>query len=194
LTALAAELRSPGGLPFFTALLITDRELLGRFLAAHQRLGSAVSAMEGDSLLIGVLAELVARHAGGRLAPLTNREHPSVHRARDYLDTHYADNISLHDLARQAGLSPFYLHRTFSRQVGLPPHAYQAQTRIARAKTLLLEGLAIADVAAQTDFADQSHFTRQFRRWTGVAPGRYITAPRTGKLRMDNRTIAYFQR
>ena len=69
--------------------------------------------------------------------------------------------------------SPFHLHRLFSQQTGMPPHAYQTLLRINRAKKLLRSGRALADVAASTGFADQSHFTRHFRRIVGVPPGRY---------------------
>jgi AraC-like DNA-binding protein len=55
----------------------------------------------------------------------------------------------------------------------LPPHAFQLQLRVDRAKTLLARGLDIAAVAQRTGFADQSHFTRVFRRSVGVTPGRF---------------------
>jgi AraC-like DNA-binding protein len=55
----------------------------------------------------------------------------------------------------------------------MPPHAFQTQVRVSRAKTLLLEGWSISQVASQTGFADQSHLTRHFKRLVGVTPGRY---------------------
>jgi AraC-like DNA-binding protein len=60
----------------------------------------------------------------------------------------------------------------FSRATGMPPHAYQIQLRIMRAK-LLLKKWPIASVAALTGFVDQSHFTRQFKRLVGVTPAQY---------------------
>jgi AraC-like DNA-binding protein len=71
------------------------------------------------------------------------------------------------------GLSPFHLNRLFCREIGMPPHAFQTQVRIARAKTLLRQGLPITGVAMQTGFADQSHLTRHFKRLLKLTPGQY---------------------
>jgi AraC-like DNA-binding protein len=70
-------------------------------------------------------------------------------------------------------LSPFHLLRVFRAAVGLPPHAYQIQLRVARAKELLRAGMPIAAVAVEVGFVDQSHLTRHFKRLVGVPPGRY---------------------
>ena len=102
-----------------------------------------------------------------------NRKPVSVKKACDYLIEHYAENVFLEQLALLAGLSPFHFSRVFSEQIGMPPHAFQTQVRVARARTLLLEGWSISEVAARTGFADQSHLTRHFKRLVGITPGRY---------------------
>ncbi len=94
-------------------------------------------------------------------------------RVRSYLDEHYAENISLAELAALANLSPFHLLRSFRDQVNLPPHAYQIQVRIKHAKQMLLLGLPGIDTALAVGFADQSHFTKHFKRIVGVPPGLY---------------------
>jgi AraC-like DNA-binding protein len=55
----------------------------------------------------------------------------------------------------------------------MPPHAYLVQIRLLRAKALLRRGRPIAHVASATGFADQSHFTRHFKRLMGVTPAKY---------------------
>ena len=72
-----------------------------------------------------------------------------------------------------ANLNPFYLLRTFRDRVGMPPYEYLTQVRVARAKRLLSQGYAIAQVTQQTGFVDRSHLTRQFKRFVGVTPGKY---------------------
>jgi AraC-like DNA-binding protein len=99
-----------------------------------------------------------------------------VRRAREFLEEHYADRVSLRDLSRLTGLSPFHLHRSFSRRIGMPPHAYQVHVRISRARSFLRGGRAISDIASSTGFADQSHFTYAFKRLMGVTPGQYARA------------------
>jgi AraC-like DNA-binding protein len=64
------------------------------------------------------------------------------------------------------------------KAVGLPPHAYQTQLRLARAKTLLAQGCEVGSVASETGFFDQSHFTQQFKRHYWVTPGNYSKTAR----------------
>ena len=73
--------------------------------------------------------------------------------------------------------------RVFRRQTGLPPHAYQTQVRIEAAKNLIIQGRSLAFVAAETGFADQSHFTRRFKQLAGITPGEYAAAggPRSSR-------------
>jgi AraC-like DNA-binding protein len=84
------------------------------------------------------------------------------------------ENPSLEQLSALAGLSQYHLVRVFRQETGLPPHTYLTQTRIERAKEQLQAGEPIAAVAATTGFADQSHFTKRFKRIVGVTPGQYI--------------------
>ena len=75
-----------------------------------------------------------------------------------------------------AGLSACHLLRKFQKYFGLPPHTYQIQNRIKRAKKLLQQGSKILDVALDSGFHDQSHFHRHFKRAMGVTPGTYVKA------------------
>jgi hypothetical protein len=65
------------------------------------------------------------------------------------------------------------LLRSFRAEVGMPPYAWLAQHRVARARVLLEQGHRPADAATLTGFADQAHLTRWFRRVVGVTPGAY---------------------
>ena len=86
--------------------------------------------------------------------------------------------MPLAELSAVAGLSRFELVRRFGAQMGLTPHAFQTNLRIAGAKALLTTGGAPAAVAAACGFADQAHLTRTFRRAVGVTPARYARAVR----------------
>jgi len=80
--------------------------------------------------------------------------------------------VSVETLAHEAGLSPAHFARAFTRSVGRPPHQHLLALRLERARALLGAADArLSDVALRTGFADQAHFTRQFRRAFGVTPG-----------------------
>jgi AraC family transcriptional regulator len=98
-------------------------------------------------------------------------------RVRDYMEHHLGEAISLEDLARVAGVSRFHFARQFRARTGESPMGYLLRTRVERAKTLLLDSRArVVDVSAELGFADQSHFTRTFRRLVGMPPSVYVRA------------------
>jgi len=55
----------------------------------------------------------------------------------------------------------------------MPPHQYQKQVQVRRAKELLARGVPIAAVAVDTGFCDQSHLNRVFKNFTGLTPGQF---------------------
>ncbi len=172
----AAEVTGkPFGMPFFQTGVLHDAELAQSIRDLHITVESAGgSHLEQQSRLLWVLTQLIRRHAHPRpqVGPL-RREHQAAQRARDYVESHYADNPSLEQLAAEAHLSPFHLIRVFQDEFGLPPHAYLNQVRIRRARGMLDQGQSIAAVAYATGFSDQSHLTRHFKRIVGVTPGQY---------------------
>jgi AraC-like DNA-binding protein len=161
-------------LPHFPDHSLFD-PFLGRALrdfASRSRLPA--SRLQQEEMLLRLLAPLWLFHAEGASAPsLSDSEHPAVKRAKEYLQAHYAEEVSLQELGNVAYLSPFHLCRVFRRVVGVPPHAYQTQLRLAHARTLLAQGFEVSYVAHETGFFDQMHFTKQFKRHFFVTPGSY---------------------
>lgn len=99
-------------------------------------------------------------------------------RLRELLHSSEGSTIDLCDFAEAAGVSQFQLLRAFKKRYGSPPHAYRLHVRILRARQMLHAGCTVAEAAAATDFTDQSHFTRHFRRVWGITPGRYAATRR----------------
>jgi AraC family transcriptional regulator len=85
--------------------------------------------------------------------------------------------ISVSMLSSVVGLSRSYFSHAFRRSVGLTPHAHVVRSRIERAMTLMAHSEAsLSEVALAVGFADQSHFSRVFRRLTGVTPAHWRRA------------------
>lgn len=161
--------------PYFGDFMVSDLDEFFSLQNLCSILENSFSSLEQDSLLMETFVRLISRYSysSAQLLPLGNEE-SIIQKAKDYLRENYSQNISLLELANIANLSPFYLVRAFSRQVGIPPHIYHVQIRINHAKELLIKGLPIADVAIQLGFVDQSHFTRVFKKLMGVTPKEYI--------------------
>jgi AraC-like DNA-binding protein len=75
------------------------------------------------------------------------------------------------DLAREIGVNPSHLVRSFKKTIGIPPQTYVRQVRVARARELICAGFELNDVAQMVNFSDQPHLTREFKKVFGVPPG-----------------------
>jgi AraC family transcriptional regulator len=102
-------------------------------------------------------------------------------RLRDYVMAHLDRPIEVAALARLAGRSPFNFTRVFSRSVGVTPHRYVIHLRLQQAIDMVRDGrTALAEIAACTGFADQSHLSRWVRRVHGASLTQF-TASAGGK-------------
>lgn len=94
-------------------------------------------------------------------------------RVVDYLKKSYAETVRVRDLAQLAGMSVAQLERHFRRVFQVNPEQMLTKLRIDAAMRLLMGTASIAAVGQACGYSDQSAFTRQFRRLTGITPGQY---------------------
>lgn len=100
-----------------------------------------------------------------------------------YIEDHAENAIQLDELANIAGVSRFHFSRIFKASTGISPIAYVEQSRIRKAQQLIQLGqLPLAEIALIVGFADQSHFTKRFKRYTGCTP--YVFARNNGIQRL----------
>ena len=171
--AAAAEvLRARGPVPMWRPVA-RDDVLARAFERWHARLAARAGTLACDEAQTALLAALLLRQA--RVAP-ARLASPSIAHARQRLDDDPATDPGLAALADDAGLSRFQLLRAFARELGMTPHAYLVQRRLALARSLLDAGQSIAQAAAAAGFADQAHLTRAFRRCLGYTPAVYANA------------------
>ncbi len=164
-----------GDIPHFAEEVVNDPATAAMLRRAHRALEEPGSALAREACLLEALAGLVERHAAGKVSVRRiGREHRSVQLAKEYLEALPGENVSLEALARAAGIGPYHLCRVFRQETGLSPHAYHVLVRVRLAKALLVQGIPIAQVAADAGFSDQAHLTHHFKRMFGVAPGRYL--------------------
>ncbi|QHI70708.1 helix-turn-helix domain-containing protein [Tichowtungia aerotolerans] len=91
-----------------------------------------------------------------------------------HIETHYAEKITLEDLARKAHLSPRHFQRIFHDCVGRSPIDYLMHIRVSKSALLLLStNRTITDIALDCGFSDSNYFTRQFRKIMELTPGQY---------------------
>ncbi|OIO03775.1 MAG: hypothetical protein AUJ49_04020 [Desulfovibrionaceae bacterium CG1_02_65_16] len=171
--------------PHFLSPVLDDPQLCAAWGSLHDAFVRAAPTGEKQALLqaglrglarhaaTGAEAEACALAAGAAARPDAP---PAVRQALEAIAQRQGGFIPLDELARQAGLSRHHFVRVFKTATGLPPHAYQMQQAIELAKTLLADGASICQAALAAGFADQSHFSRRFRQFTGATPRQYVGA------------------
>jgi AraC family transcriptional regulator len=90
------------------------------------------------------------------------------------LEAEFRSPLRVAALAAAVNVHPVYLCRAFRAAYGTTPGEYLRRLRIEWAeRTLAHSDRPLAAIAAEAGFSDQSHFTREFRRHTGLTPARF---------------------
>jgi AraC family transcriptional regulator len=125
-------------------------------------------AVEAMALEMMVGAARAGRRIGESAVPVW------LGRAQEFVHEHRFDRLTISDIARVAGVHPAHLARAFRQQLGSSVGSYVRRLRLEWAAVQLATGSApLCDIALTAGFADQSHFTRVFKRYAGMTPGEY---------------------
>jgi AraC family transcriptional regulator len=141
--------------------------------AAWRLRRSLVEGADPDELTVeGLVLDLVQDLGRG----LSGRERARprwLARVIDCLRAEYGRGVSLRQVASEAGVHPAHLWRVFRRAEGCSPSTYVRRLRVHHVFRRLSEPDAppLAGLALEAGFADQSHCTRELRRFLGVPPG-----------------------
>jgi AraC family transcriptional regulator len=148
----------------------------GELLWLAMKLFRETRATKADTLSVeSLLAELL-----GAVAPQTKEstKHapPWLRRVLDKLRSEFCERLTLEDLSQEVDVHPVHLSRVFRRSTreGIGEYIHRLRIRAA-CEQMLKPDVTLTELALNTGFADQSHFTRAFRRVTGLSPGAFRT-------------------
>jgi AraC family transcriptional regulator len=153
---------------------------LGSLLLPALRYSDQANPLFVEHVLLAVGGHIAQTYGGmrpmsqparGGLAPWQER------RATEILRANIKRGVTLREVARECGLSVGYFSHAFRRTLGVAPHQWLIEQRVALSKEKLRDdGLSLSDVATECGFSDQSHLTRAFRQTVGVSPGAWRRA------------------
>lgn len=107
------------------------------------------------------------------------RRHELMSRAREYMQQHYAELVSLDDIAEALHVSGYYLSHVFSAESGFTLFSYLTNLRMERAASLLLEGdLNVSQVSRAVGYRSPNYFSKVFRKRYGCSPREFIASRR----------------
>ncbi|MEJ8307874.1 AraC family transcriptional regulator [Agrobacterium larrymoorei] len=146
---------------------------LAGLIATELTSNTPLHDLYGDSLALALLIDVL------KLEKASPRQRSTLagwqlRRATDFITENCTRNIRLQELAELTRMSQSHFSHSFKASTGLAPHDWQMKTRLDKAKELLsLNTYALSEIAAETGFSDQAHFTKVFRKHLGTTPARW---------------------
>lgn len=169
----ALELTGKDALPKFREPVLPRCDMSGTLRELHEMILQKETDFKKEELYFLLLEQLINDWAEPFLSPVLGTPSKEIKAVCEYLDKAYQSLVTLDELSALAGLSKYYLLRSFTKQLGISPYRYLQNKRIEAAKRLLETGAAPADAAFDVGFTDQSHFTKTFKEFTGLTPRQY---------------------
>ncbi len=158
-------------IPIFENHIINDQELFFKIHAFFNAYFSKENDLVIESSLIEALSHLILKYTTytkecDHIFDNKKIVKDTLELIKDTLDT----NFSLEELAKNSGLSKFHFLRVFKKELGITPHSFIINERLNRAQELIKNGTSLAEASLMVGFNDQSHFTRNFKRFYGYTP------------------------
>jgi len=118
----------------------------------------------------------ISRNAESTLLIADNPEKLNIEcvNIKNYIDSHYSENITLDILSNLSYVNKFHLVHLFTKQMGISPINYLINRRIEESKNLLTTtNYTIRDISTIVGFSNSSYFSQMFKKFTGYSPRMY---------------------
>jgi AraC-like DNA-binding protein/mannose-6-phosphate isomerase-like protein (cupin superfamily) len=169
----AAEITGIEQAPIFTTNVVAQSDAISSLRYLHSSIMEGRKDFDKEETFYFLIEQLISDYTKPITEYLPQKISKEILAVCDYIETHYAKTIALSELSDVSHLNKYTLIRNFTLQKGITPYQYLSTIRINKAKELLDSGVSPIDAAFQSGFTDQSHFTRFFKNFIGLTPGRY---------------------
>lgn len=143
-------------------------------LLEQQRQEDSRTEVVSSHLITHILTELMLLSGELEEAPAPGMMPVYIRRAVDYIDTHYAEGITIARLSKLCSVSKYHLAHEFKKYTGFAPNKYVIHVRIRETKRILKDtDLPITEIAARAGIESVTHFISQFKREVGWTPLAY---------------------
>lgn len=141
-------------------------------LSTHFKKDEEDDDLFGLSIMYKLFHSLSVQSKQKNLAPATPRNW--LQKSQEYMNMHFAENISVKDVAKYVGIHRSYFADSFVNEVGVTPSNYLLSLKMNRAVELILERThTITEIALSLGYSDLYSFSRAFKNYYGVSPNRY---------------------
>jgi len=135
-----------------------------------------VSPRQHESVvrLLGIFAEHLSMLSNQIVVQQENSEPPVIRRAKEFINEHQTEDLTLGVVAKSVNTSTFYFCKVFKKATGINFTDYLSRVRIEKSKNLLLNpNLRVSEIAFEVGFQSLTHFNRVFKKVLGQSPTDY---------------------
>src|SRR4030095_4148304 len=130
--------------------------------------------MDSISKLLSFFADHLSIKGNQIAVQAANSETPVIPRAKQFIEEHHTEDLSLGQVARAVHTSIFYFCKLFKKATGTSFTEFVSRTRIEKARNLLLNpNLRVSEIAYEVGFQSLTHFNRTFKAIMGQSPTEY---------------------
>lgn len=168
------EITGNEALPRFTKTVLEQSEFAFALRDLHLMIQEEESDdLKKEELFLFLIEQLLHEYTDAAQEESCLILDSEINMVCSYLELQFASPITLDQLSDMTRVSKYHLLRAFTKQKGITPYGYLETIRIGTAKKLLAQGIPLLEVALQTGFSDQSHFSNFFKRMIGLTPKQY---------------------
>jgi AraC-like DNA-binding protein/ligand-binding sensor protein len=150
---------------------ISDKELRAAYFGTR-----VVSPRQHESVvrLLSIFSEHLSILSNQLVVQQENSEPPVIRRAKEFINEHQTEDLTLTQVSRAVNTSTFYFCKMFKKTTGINFTDYLSRVRIEKSKNLLLNpNLRISEIAFEVGFQSLTHFNRVFKKVLGQSPTEY---------------------
>ena len=167
------EITGEAYMPYFTENVVYKSDIAQSVQDLYRAVLNDAPLLEKEENLFFLLDQILREYASDFESADVLRPNRQIQSLCQYMEEHFAENVTLDELLSMTDFGKSYLLRSFTRQTGVSPYRYLQTIRLDKAKRFLEEGIAPIDAAGMVGFSDQSHFTHFFKEFIGLTPKQY---------------------
>lgn len=160
-------------LPHFSQPVGFHSEQISLLCELHKAVMEEQPDFKKEETFLFLIEQLIEEYTQPYSQVKTTDVNAEIQAVCKYIDEHFPERITLDDLSVLAKMNKYSLLRSFTKIIGITPYRYLETVRISEAKKLLENGVEPIDVAMETGFVDQSHFSNYFKEFIGLTPKQY---------------------
>lgn len=158
-------------LPFIQGGVSSDQRIVSAISYLLANLDSQLDSLEEDDAIYDIAQAL--NDASSKTKQRKKLNYKAAELTREFLLDTTNEIITMDHLEKVSGTDRWSLSRDFRALFGTSPYRYLSLRRLDKAKSMIVAGMALVDVAVACGFTDQSHMTHHFSKAYGIPPGRW---------------------